>query len=236
MKAGVDAAGVEAAAGAALSLIQDGARVGLGTGRAAAAFIAGLADRARAGLAVTCVATSEASARQARAAGLRVVALDEAGELDITVDGADEVTPDLDLVKGRGGAFVRERIVAAASRRQVIIVGPEKLVTTLGATGPIPVEVIPMALGFGTRRLIAIGMHVAPRLDESGRHFVSDNGNLVIDVAPATPFADVNAARAFDGAVRAIQGIVDTGLFFGTAETVLIGYPDGRVDTRHRTH
>jgi len=229
-------AGLEAAARGALALIGDGARVGLGTGRAASAFIAGLADRARAGLSVTCVATSEASARQARAAGLRVVALDEAGELDITVDGADEVTPDLDLLKGRGGAFVRERIVAAASRRQVIIVGPEKLVATLGATGPIPVEVIPMALGFCTRRLIAIGIHVAPRLDESGRPFVSENGNLVVDVAAATPFADANAARACDGVVRAIPGVVDTGLFFGTAEIVMVGHPDGRVDTRRRPH
>ena len=226
--------GIEAAARSALALIENGARVGLGTGRAASAFIAGLAERARAGLSVTCAATSEASARQARAAGLEVVALDEAGELDITVDGADEVAPTLDLVKGRGGAFVRERIVAAASRRQVIVVGPEKLVPVLGATGPIPVEIIPMSLALAMRRLIAIGMRVTPRVDESGRHFVSDNGNLVLDVAPATPFADANAARAFDATVRLIPGVIDTGLFFGTAAIVFVGHPDGRVDTRRR--
>jgi len=234
MKASVDSAGVEAAARAALALIDDGARVGLGTGRAASAFIAGLAERARTGLSVTCVATSEASSRQARAAGLRVVALDAAGELDVTVDGADEVAPNLDLLKGRGGAFVRERIVAAASRRQVIVVGPEKLVATLGATGPIPVEVIPMALGFATRRMIAAGIQVTPRLDENGQQRVSDNGNLIIDVAPATPLAEANAARALDSALRAIPGVVDTGLFFGTAAIVMIGHPDGRVDTRRR--
>jgi ribose 5-phosphate isomerase A len=79
-------------------------------------------------------------------------------------------------------------------------------------------------------------MPVAPRLDESGRPFVSDNGNLIIDVAPATPFPDANAARAVDGVVRAIPGVVDTGLFFGTAEIVLVGHPDGRVDTRRRAH
>jgi ribose 5-phosphate isomerase A len=227
--------GVDAAAVRALALVDEGARVGLGTGRAASAFVAQLAEQARRGLSVTCVATSEATARLARAAGLRLVQLDEAGELDVTVDGADEVAPNLDLVKGHGGgAIVRERIVAAASRQQVIVVGPEKLVDALGATGPIPVEIVPIALGLITRRLIALEMHVAPRLDDSGQHFVSDNGNLVLDVAPVAPFADRDAARAFDAALRAIPGVVDTGLFFGTAEIVLVGYPDGRVDTRRR--
>jgi ribose 5-phosphate isomerase A len=229
-------AGIVAAAERALALIEDGARVGLGTGRAAAAFVSGLADRARAGLSVTCVATSEATARQARAAGLRVVELDEAGALDITVDGADEVAPNLDLVKGRGGAFVRERIVAAASRRQVIVVGPEKLVEALGETGPIPVEIVPMALGLCTRRLDAMGMRPTLRIAPDGRRFISDNGNLVIDVAPAAPLSDPAGARAFAAALRAIPGVVDTGLFLGTAEIVFVGDADGRVDTRRRTH
>jgi ribose 5-phosphate isomerase A len=227
--------GIVAAAARALALIEDGARVGLGTGRAAGAFVAGLAERARAGLSVTCVATSEATARQAQAAGLRVVELDEAGALDVTVDGADEVAPNLDLVKGRGGAFVRERIVAAAARRQVIVVGPEKLVEALGETGPIPLEVIPMALGLCTRRLDALGMRSALRVTADGQRFISDNGNLVVDVAPAAPLSDPGGARAFAAALRAIPGVVDTGLFLGTAEIVLVGHPDGRVDTRRRT-
>jgi ribose 5-phosphate isomerase A len=226
-------AGLEAAAEAALALISDGARVGLGTGRAAEAFIARLGARAGAGLSVSCVATSEASARLARAQGLRLVELDEQHLLDITVDGADEVAPDLSLVKGRGGAFVRERIVAAASRRQVIVVGPEKLVGALGETGPVPIEIIPMALGPCMRGLKEIGVRPALRPDGAGgQPFVSDNGNLVIDVGLASTLLDAAAARAIDAELRAIPGVVDTGLFIATAERALVGHPDGRVDTR----
>jgi ribose 5-phosphate isomerase A len=178
------------------------------------------------------VASSEASARQARALGLELIELGEDVQLDLTVDGADEVTPGVDLLKGRGGAFVRERIVAAASHRQVILVGPEKLVGALAETGPIPIEVIPMALGLCLRRLKQLGGLPALRADAGrSRPFVSDNGNLVVDVALSAPLADAAAARAFDAALRAIPGVVDTGLFLGTAEYVLVGHPDGRVDT-----
>ena len=229
--------GVLAAAEAAVALIDDGARVGLGSGRAAAAFVERLAARARAGLSVECVATSEVAARQARAAGLQLIELAEGTQLDITVDGADEVAPNLNLVKGRGGAFVRERIVAASSRRQVIVVGPEKLVEALGQTGPIPVEIIPMALGLCTRRLKDLGVRPALRVDaESGRPFVSDNGNLIVDVTLAATLLNAAAARAFDAELRSIPGVVDTGLFIATAERVLVGYPNGRVDTRWPRH
>src|SRR5262245_35237102 len=232
--------GAQAAAVLAADLVENGARVGLGSGRAASAFIARLGERAGAGLSIACVASSQASARQARSLGLELMELAEDLELDLTVDGADEVAPNLDLVKGRGGAFVRERIVAAASRRQVIIVGPEKLVGALGETGPIPVEIIPMALGPCLRRLKQLGARPEVRtVDRSPGDrglFVSDNGNLVVDVAPAAPLADAGAARAFDAALRSIPGVVDTGLFLGIAEIVLVGHPDGRVDTRQRPH
>jgi len=229
--------GVAAAAEAAVALIDDGARVGLGSGRAAAAFVERLAARARGGLTVTCVATSEAAARQARAAGLSLVELGDGPPLDITVDGADEVAPNLNLVKGRGGAFVRERIVAASSRRQVIVVGPEKLVEALGATGPIPIEIIPMALGLCTRQLKELGVGPALRADAAtARPFVSDNGNLIVDVTLAATLLNAAAARAFDAELRSIPGVVDTGLFIGTAERVLVGYPNGRVETRWPEH
>jgi len=230
--------GVDAAAAAAMALVFDGARVGLGTGRAAAAFIERLAARTRrGGLSVSCVATSEATRALARGLGLPLVEIDEAHLLDITVDGADEVAPDLNLVKGRGGAFVRERIVAAASRRQVILVGPEKLVGALGETGPVPIEIIPMALGLCMRRLKELGVRPALRPDPAvAQPFMSDNGNLVIDVALPATLLDAGAARALDAALRAIPGVVDTGLFLGTAERVLVGHPDGRVDTRLPQH
>ncbi len=227
---GGDDRAIEMVALRALELISDGARVGLGSGRAAAAFVARLAERVRAGLRVTGVATSEATARQARALGIPLVALDET-ELDLTVDGADEVAPNLDLVKGWGGALVRERIVASASRRQVILVGHEKLVRALGERGRIPVEVVPMARGPVVRRLRSIGLSPTVRTaPHGGGPVVTDNGNLTLDCVPGAVLRDGSAARALEAALRAIPGVVDAGLFLGTAERVLVGYPDGRVD------
>jgi ribose 5-phosphate isomerase A len=222
---------IEAVAARALDLIEDGARVGLGSGRAAAAFVARLGARLREGLRVAGVATSEATARQARDLGIPLVELDEEGDLDLTVDGADEVAPNLDLVKGWGGALVRERIVAAASRRQVILVGQDKLVRALGQHGRIPVEVIPFARGPAMRHLKSLGLRPTVRTGPDGaRPVITDNGNLMLDCAPGEPLRDGPAARALETALRAIPGVVDTGLFLGTAERVLVGYPDGRVD------
>jgi len=220
---------VESAAAAALELIRDGMRVGLGTGHAAVAFLAGLADRVRSGLRVVGVPTSDATAVEARSLGIPLGALDEHEELALTVDGADEVAPNLDLVKGFGGALVRERIVAAASRRQVILVGHEKLVDRLATRGRIPIEVVPFACRLVLRRVRALGLDPVVRLAD-GRRVISDNGNLTIDCGLATPLADARAARALEAGLRAIPGVVDTGLFLGTAERVLVGHPDGHVD------
>ena len=220
---------VESAAAAALELIRDGMRVGLGTGHAAVAFLAGLADRVRSGLRVVGVPTSDATAVEARSLGIPLGALDEHEELALTVDGADEVAPNLDLVKGFGGALVRERIVAAASYRQVILVGHDKLVDRLATRRRIPIEVVPFACRLVLRRVRVLGLDPVVRLAE-GRRFVSDNGNLTIDCGLATPLADARAARVLEADLRAIPGVVDTGLFLGTAERVLVGYPDGHVD------
>jgi ribose 5-phosphate isomerase A len=225
-----DDSAVQAVAGRALELVQDGARVGLGSGRAACAFVRRLAERVRSGLRIAAVPTSDASERLARELGIPLVALDEV-ELDLTVDGADEVAPNLDLVKGWGGALVRERIVASASRRQVIPVGSEKLVAALGQRGRIPLELIPLARGPALPRLRALGLRPAVRMDATGtRPAISDNGNLLVDCAPDQVLRDAQAARALDAALRAVPGVVDTGLFLGTAERALVGYPDGRVE------
>ena len=134
--------GVENAADAALAMVADGMRVGLGTGHAATSFVTRLGDRVRSGLRIVGIPTSDATATLAASLGITLGTLDESDdELALTVDGADEVSPDLDLVKGFGGALVRERIVAAASRRQVIVVGHDKLVDRLGTRGRIPIEV-----------------------------------------------------------------------------------------------
>jgi len=231
--AAADAA-IEAVAARALELVVAGTTIGLGTGRAAAAFITGLAARVRAGLVIRGVPTSEASAAQARALGIPLAELEEQVELDLTVDGADEVAPNLDLIKGFGNALVRERIVAAASRRQVILVGRDKLVAALGARGRIPVEVIPFARPLVARRLAAIGLPATLRLDATrGAPIVTDNGNVVLDSAPPCPL-DPRAARDTERAILAIPGVVDTGLFLGTAERVLVGDADGTVEVRER--
>ena len=191
-------------------------RVGLGSGRAAEAFVRALAAEAARGLRVEGVPTSEAIAALARSLGLRVSELSE-HPLDITVDGADEVDPRLDVIKGYGGALTRERIVAAASRRQVILITPEKLVPRLGSRGRLPVEIVPFARPLCHRRLAALGC--VPTLRETGAApFVTDNGNWILDCGIAAQ----DDAAALDRDIRRIPGVVDTGFFLGTAERVLV--------------
>jgi ribose 5-phosphate isomerase A len=214
---------------AAAAYVEDGMRIGLGTGRAATAFIRALGARfAGRSARLSCVATSEATAKLASSLGLPLVSLTDAGELDLTVDGADEVDPRLDLIKGLGGALVREKIVAASSRRLVIVVGVEKLVSRLGVVAPVPVEVLAFAMPLCRRRLAALGAD--PTLRSAGSvHFVSDNGNPIFDCA----FHGIEDAATLDRAIREIPGVVGTGLFVGMAERVLV--QDGnRVDVRRR--
>ncbi len=199
----------------ALGFVKDDTAVGLGAGRAATAFVRALAARVRAGLRVRGVPVSEATAGLAAELGIPLVGLE--AEIDVTVDGADEVDPDLDLIKGYGGALVRERIVAAASRRQIILVERDKLVPQLGSRGRLPVEVIPFALPLCLHRLAALGLRPTLRM-VGERPFVSDNGNVLVDCA-VEPIGD---PPGLERALRAIPGVVDTGLFLGTADTVLV--------------
>ncbi len=207
----------------ALELVTSDSLVGLGSGRAARAFVSSLGERMRAGaLRVRGVSTSEETAALARDVGVPMVTLAEAGELDLTVDGADEVDPQLDLIKGYGRALVREKIVAASSRRLVILVGKEKLVPRLGTRGKLPVEVVPFALPLCERRLQALGCQ--PKLwKEGNRPLTSDNGNYILDCLVA-PISD--PAR-LEQDIRAIPGVVGTGLFLEMAHTVLVGEGDG---------
>ena len=229
---GLDDPGVQAVAKRALEFIADGARVGLGSGRAASLFITNLGLRRQDGLRVSGVPTSHASAYTARRAGIPLIELGEDIQLDITIDGADEVAPNLDLVKGWGGALVRERIVAASSKRLVILVGEEKLVRGLGQRGPVPVEVIPFAQWLATKQLRALGLTPTLRMNSTGsRPFVSENGNLTLDCTLPEPMRDRQAARELERTLHAIVGVVDTGFFLGTADQVLVGHPDGRVET-----
>lgn len=219
---------------AALALVSDGMTLGLGSGKASEKFIAALGDRVRAGLKVRGVPTSNGSAELARRVGIPLVELGDALPLDITFDGADEVAPDLGLLKGYGNALVREKIVAAASKRLVILVGPEraaeKVVPALGSRGKLPVEVVAFALPLVAARLADLGYPAEPLRTADGAVFLSDNGNPILH-ARVGPIAD---PAALDRALHGIPGVVDTGLFLGMAERVLIQHEDGRLEERTR--
>jgi ribose 5-phosphate isomerase A len=210
----------------ALAEVKAGHVVGLGTGQAATAFIHALGKAVKSGLRVTGVPTSEASATLARQLGIPLV--DEPLALDVAVDGADEVDPGLDLIKGFGGALVREKIVAAAARRFIVLVGSEKLVPTLGGRGRLPVEVVPFAMPFCRRRLTELG-HAPQIRTKDGAPFVTDNGNLILDAAVQS----IPDPAGLDATVRAIPGVVGTGLFVGMAHAVMV-WDGGRARTLTR--
>ncbi len=209
--------GAAVLAAEAMRHVSSGQVVGLGTGQAATAFVRALGQRVATGLDVRGVPTSEATASLARQLGIKLVSLDGVEAVDVAVDGADEVDPRADLIKGYGGALLRERVVAAVARRFVILVGAEKLVPALGTRGRLPVEVVPFAAGACRRRLDALGFSAAVRLAD-GRPVVTDNGNLLLDCHVGA-LAD---ARAVDTTIRAIPGVVGTGLFLGLRPTVLV--------------
>ena len=221
----------KAAAVAALDYIEDGMKVGLGTGSTANCFIDALGERVAAGLNVTCVPTSVASEERARALGIPLTTLDELPELDVTVDGADEIHPDgLVLIKGGGGALTREKIVASSSARMVVIADAGKLMTaeTFGRF-PLPVEILPFGAAatiVKMRRAIRdLGMdgELTIRRGADDAPFVTDNGGLIVDCH----LGHITRPADLAGALIAIPGIVEQGLFVGIATTALVAGDDG---------
>jgi ribose 5-phosphate isomerase A len=203
----------------ALALVPDETTIGLGSGRAAWAFIKRLGDQIRSGqLNIRGVACSVQTAHVATEQGVPLVDVSEAGELAMTVDGADEVDPDLNLMKGYGRALVREKIVAASSRSLVILVGEAKLVPQLGTRGQLPVEVVPFAVPLCRHRLAELGLQPVLWVDR-GEPGVTDNGNAILDCECS---AIANAVH-LETQIRAIPGVVGTGLFLGMADRVLVG-------------
>jgi ribose 5-phosphate isomerase A len=172
----------------ALELVPNGSRIGLGSGRAAQAFVKALGERVRRGsLHVYGVPSSQQTENIAMQEDVPLLTLDQVGTLDLTVDGADKVDPNLDLIKGYGRALVREKVVAASSRRLVILVGEEKLVPRLGSRGKLPVEVMPFALPLCERRLGMLGCQPVPYVQE-GELFVTDNGNHISGLPDRTDY------------------------------------------------
>jgi ribose 5-phosphate isomerase A len=225
-----DASTPTGAAEAALEWVQDGMKLGLGTGRAAFAFVEALGRRVADGLRVTGVPTSEATGDLARRLGIPLARLDEVESLDITFDGADEVDDRLDVIKGYGAAMVREKIVAASSNQLVILIGPEKLVNQLGQRGRLPIEVVPFGETLVRRELGRLGLDVDRRVDERSQPVVTDNGNWILDAKLHPPLD----ARALEASISAIPGVLGTGFFLGMADAVIIG--NGRdVEVRRAT-
>jgi len=198
----------------AAEFLHDGDIIGLGSGRASIAFIELLGQRVANGLNVRGVPTSRASEETAQRVGIPLVSLD-ALPLVLTVDGADEVDPALDLIKGYGRALVREKVVAAASLRRIILVGQEKLVSRLGQRGNLPIEVVPFAVPLVRARLRDLGLDPSSKVPPS----MSDNGNVILD-CKVSPIAD---PLALETQIRSIPGVVGTGLFLGMADVVLVG-------------
>jgi ribose 5-phosphate isomerase A len=209
------------AARTALDEVSQESVVGLGTGSTAHIFVEELAVRVRAGLRVVCVPTSEATRTQAASLGIPLLPDDGPWSIDLNVDGADEVSASLDLIKGGGGAHAREKIVNYASARNVIIVDTSKMSGRLGERSPVPVEVLPFAHKT-TRDHLA--RHGTPRLRFHGSDPVkTDAGNFIYDLMTGP----IDDASKLDGALRAIPGIVETGLFIGRADVVIVADPQG---------
>lgn len=212
----------------AIELIEPGMRLGLGTGSTARVLVDLLGQRVKEGLGVLCVPTSEATRLQAAALGIPLTTLDETPMLDLTLDGADEVDAELRLIKGGGGALLREKIVATASERMVVMADISKKVATLGAF-PLPVEVVRFG-HVSTRNMIEMlaadaGCQgpITLRLGKDGQPFVTDNGNLIFDCA----FGRIEEPDALDEALKLIPGVVENGMFLGIADAAIIAGPDG---------
>lgn len=201
----------------AASLVEDGMTVGLGTGRAAGMFVRALAQRLSSGLRLRGVPTSKRTERLAKELAIPLASLDEVKAIDVDVDGADEVDPELTLIKGHGGALVRERVVASLARRFVVLVGEEKIVPHLGARMAVPVEIVPFAAPTVRRALESLGARVELRSSAEGI-FVSDNGNHILDAR----FDPIDEAAKLEARIDAIPGVVDSGLFVGMADLVLV--------------
>ena len=217
-----------AAAAEAVKLVEPGMTLGLGTGSTAAKMVEVLAERVRGGLNVVCVPTSEATRKLAEAAGLKLSTLDALPHLDLTIDGADEVDPILTLIKGGGGALLREKIVATASDRMVVIADVSKKVANLGRF-PLPVEIVPFG-ATATRNMVAamvreIGCEgtIGLRLDKAGKPFVTENGNLILDCS----FGRIVEPFDLAAALRIIPGVIEHGLFIGLCDQAFIAGPDG---------
>lgn len=220
----------------AAEFIQSGQTVGLGTGSTVFFTLERLAERIREdGLSIRGVPTSIDTETKSREFGIPLVKLDEVDAIDVTVDGADEIDGAFQMIKGGGGALLREKVVASLSKRVVIVVGPEKVVDQLGRTFDLPVEVVPFARTVVQRRIRSLGFGGYPSLrmrkEDESTAFLTDNGNEILDVHYPKTIED---AVALERALDEIPGVVESGLFIGLAHTLVVGESDGSATVHER--
>lgn len=208
---------------AAAALVSNGMVVGLGSGTTASLTIRLLGERRHEeGLDFVGIATSDATAELAHSLGIPLRELDEVESLDLNLDGADEVDPRFRMIKGRGGALLREKIVASTAQRKVTIITAEKLVDHLGATMPVPIEVSRFGLRHTQASLNRLGAETTVRQQSSGSLYVTDGGNAIIDCR----FPEIDDPERLEYELRRVVGVLDTGFFFGLLDLLIVGYPD----------
>jgi len=216
------------AAERALEAVGGGQVIGLGTGSTAKFVIEGLGRLVTEGLSIKGVPTSIATERLARELGIPLVDLNEAGVIDLTLDGADEVDPNFNMIKGGGGALTREKLVAQSSKKCMMLIDESKLVAILGESRPLPIEVLPFAWTLSAARLRDLGC--IPTLRGQGdKPFVTDNGNYILDCE----FGPIEDAPNLEAKIKLLPGVIECGLFIGIADTLIIGFDD-RVEVRDR--
>ena len=212
----------------AAEMVKDGMRVGLGTGTTSVAFIKALGERVQAGLKIRCVASSDSSAELGRSLGMEVVTLEELPELDLYIDGADEVGPGFALIKGGGAALLREKIVASAAKEFVCVVDSSKIVAKLGKF-PLPVEIIKMARPLVEKRLAELGLNPSLRMKKDGSGPVlTDEQNYLLDCACGV----IENPEETAAEIRSIIGVVEHGLFLGMTDLVLEAGENGVIEHR----
>lgn len=210
---------------AAADLIEDGMSVGLGTGSTALFFIERLSERCRNGLRISALATSKTSHQIASQGGIPLIDIEGLKSLDITVDGADEIDQNQQMIKGGGGALLREKIAAAMSREMVVIVDSSKIKEYLGAF-PLPVEILPFAHHATINHLNELGYEGQIRQTAENTPYFTDNGNLIYDIKLPYPCQNPHDDNR---TIRSVPGVIETGFFLNMADRILVGYPDGEV-------
>jgi ribose 5-phosphate isomerase A len=208
----------EAAGRAGAELVRDGDVVGLGTGSTAYFAVVALGERVKAGLKITGIPTSLQTADLARAAGIPLTTLDEHPEIDITIDGADEIDSKLNLIKGGGGALLREKVVASASKKMVVVADSGKIVPVLGKF-PLPVEIISFARTVIEKKIVALGGSPKLRTRPDGSPYLTDNGNQILDCS----FGKITDPSALARELNGMPGVVEHGLFIGLAKLAIVG-------------